>query len=77
MIPSDNQLKESKMMCNTLKLCGFSVSFSLCVSPHCSAIKYPKILVMKGDKLYHFSDPDWNVVNRQLQSLLQNVMVSS
>ena len=73
MIPSNSQFERAKMLCAILRGIGHDVSFKTKGS---FEKQQATITVIVDSKLYRFSDPDWDVVNKQLKTLV-NVKVAS
>lgn len=77
MIPTNNQFVDAHILCQAIELFGFKATVGLRSNMHCTAIKYASIIISNANKTYHFSDPDWDVINKQLMTLLENITVTS
>lgn len=70
MIPSKYLYDKARKSATELMLDGFKVKFA---TRGDFDVQYPNITVRFLNKVYHFSDPSWEVVIKQLETLRSNV----
>ncbi len=68
--PSKEQFETTKWLCTVLHGSGHKVQLAFKGDLE---TKWPAIKVRYHGKLYHLSDPDWNVVNKQLLQLINTL----
>ena len=67
MTPTLEQLELTKWRCDVLRASGCLVRQD-CVTDIWG--KSAKIIILRNAKMYRFSDPDWDVVNKQLSCMV-------
>jgi hypothetical protein len=77
MIPTFEQLRDANNLCSLLRMSKACVELNFQYKIGTSSDKYAKIKVLVNGKLYHFSDPNWDIVNKQLSTLLETVIIKS
>jgi len=71
MIPSEEQYQDAKNLLADLELEGFKTNLRTIGN---FEAQYPNITVEREGYVYHFSDPSWYVVIKQLKSLRQRLI---
>jgi hypothetical protein len=74
MTPTHDQYEKAKEFIAELMLDGFDVKLA---TKGDFEVQYPNITVERNGHVYHFSDPSWDVVIKQLKSLHQRVIFQS
>ena len=74
MIPTHQQFENAKLYASRLILAGYTVKFRTRGN---FGVQYPNITIQRNKKVYHFSEPDWNVVVKQLKTLLETTSTES
>lgn len=69
-MPTITQYEVVKQQCNAMRAIGYTASFEIQSMGHGAA---PKIKIGYLDKIYHFSDPDWDVVSMQIATLYTTI----
>ncbi len=73
MIPTTKQFNLTVVLCAVLRTTGASVALE---TRKAFGQTSPAIVVYKKGKIYHFADPCWNVVNKQLGCLANSFAMS-
>lgn len=69
-MPTSNQYEIVKQQCKSFEVAGYPTVFRM--QPILKGAA-PAIRIEGYFKQWHFCDPDWNVVSRQLAELYKNV----
>jgi hypothetical protein len=69
-MPTSTQYEIVKQQCRAFEQAGYPASFRMQPLQNGAA---PAIKIEGYFKQWHFCDPDWNVVSRQLAELYKNV----
>lgn len=69
MEPTSEQWQQTKWLCEILRKEGVIVIFR---TTYRMRIRQAAIILKKKNLVYNFSDPDWDVVNKQLAYLAKD-----
>jgi hypothetical protein len=65
-MPTSRQYETAKQQANSFRALNYTVTFEMQSMANGAA---PKIIITKGIKTWKFSEPDWDVVIKQLAQL--------